>query len=373
MTRTADRSEAAPLPLCPPALLTDHCTALLAARGLPAMEAETVAQSLVHANLRGVDSHGVTRMPIYIDRLERGIVNPRPDIGIVHDRGATLSIDGDNGMGAVVASRALDLALTRVEAHGSVTIGIHNSNHYGSGAYYAEKAVQRDTVAFLYSNAPPTMAPWGGVDPYLGTNPYTFAAPAGDFPPVILDMATSVVARGKIIMAANSGEPIPPGWAIDKEGIETRDPQAALAGSVLPFGGAKGYGIAMMIDVMAGVMTGAAFGPRIGDLYKTLDAPQDVGVFMHLVHAGAFLPADMFKQRVDAMISQIKANRPARDVEEVMVPGEIEARMAKRRAREGIPLPVDLVDQLDRLASGDMPSLCRALGVGSHRTEEPRQ
>ncbi len=370
MTHTADRSEASPLPLCPSALLTDHCATLLAARGLPAMEAETVAQSLVHANLRGVDSHGVTRMPIYIDRLERGIVNPRPDIGIAHDRGATLSIDGDNGMGAVVASRALDLALDRVETHGSVTVGIHNSNHYGSGAYYAEKATRHDTVAFLYSNAPPTMAPWGGVDPYLGTNPYTFAAPAGRFPPIMLDMATSVVARGKIIMAANAGKPIPPGWAIDRDGVETRDALAALEGSVLPFGGAKGYGIAMMIDMMAGVMTGAAFGPRIGDLYKTLDVPQNVGVFIHLVHAGAFQPAEAFKRRMDEMIREIKANRPARGVEEVMVPGEIEARMAERRARDGIPLPVELVDQLDRLASPDMSSLGRALGLDGHRPEE---
>ena len=373
MTQTADRSEAAPLPLCPPALLTDHCAALLAARGLPPNEAETVAQSLVHANLRGVDSHGVTRMPIYVDRLERGIVNPRPDIAIVHDRRATLSVDGDNGMGAVVASRALDLALDRVETHGSVTMGIHNSNHYGSGAYYAEKAVRRDMVAFLYSNAPPTMAPWGGVDPYLGTNPYTFAAPAGRFPPVMLDMATSVVARGKIIMAANSGKQIPSGWAIDGDGVETRDAQAALEGSVLPFGGAKGYGIAMMIDMMAGVMTGAAFGPRIGDLYNTLDAPQNVGAFIHLVHAGAFQPAEAFKRRMDEMISEIKANRPARGIDEVMVPGEIEARMAERRACEGIPLPIDLVVQLDRLAPPDAPSLGGALGLDGHRPEETRQ
>lgn len=349
--------------LCPPALLTGHCTEILVARGLPRMDARIVAQSLVHANLRGVDSHGVTRMPIYAERIERGVVNPKPNVGVSHDRGATLSIDGNNGMGAVVACQALDLALDRVEAYGSVTVGIHNSNHYGAGAYYAEKAVQRDVIAFLYSNAPSTMAPWGGVDPYLGTNPYTFAAPAGRFAPVILDMASSVVARGKIILAASSGEQIPPGWAIDKDGVETRDAQAALEGSVLPFGGPKGYGIAMMVDMMAGIMTGAAHGPHIGDLYKTFDRPQNVGVFIHLVHAGAFQPADTFKRRMDEMICEIKASRPAKGVDEVLVPGEIEARTAACRAREGIPLPADLVRQLDRLAPPDAPTLCDTLGL----------
>ena len=362
-TSSAAKGDARQPLLCPPALLVEHCSAVLVGRGLSKTDAEIVARSLVHTNLRGVDSHGVTRMQIYVDRLERGLVNPKPQISITHDKGGTLLFDGDNGMGAVVTSQALDVALDRIEAHGSVTVGIRNSNHYGAGAFYAERAAQHDAVAFLYSNAPSTMALWGGVEPYLGTNPYTFAAPAGSCPPIILDMATSVVARGKIILAAESGDSIPPGWAIDKDGVETTDAQEALDGSVLPFGGPKGYGIALMVDMMAGIMTGAAFGPRIGDLYRNMDQPQNVGVFMQLVHAGAFQPVEAFKRSMDDMIKEIKTSRTAPGVDEVLVPGEIEAASAAERSSAGVPLPLDLVHQLDELAPPETPSLAVALGL----------
>ncbi|PWG61525.1 Ldh family oxidoreductase [Sediminicurvatus halobius] len=334
-----------------PEALQEHCSAILAHHGLPAADAGVVAASLVDANLRGVDSHGVTRMTIYVERLQRGLVAARPDIRVVQDRGASLLLDGDNGMGAVVASRALDIALERLPQHGSVTVGVRNTNHYGSGAYYAERAADAGAAAFLYSNAPSTMAPWGGVDPYLGTNPYTFAVPAGRYRPVILDMATSVVARGKIILAAERGERIPEGWAIDGEGRPTTDAQSALEGSVLPFGGPKGYGIALMVDIMAGVLTGAGFGPRIGDLYRDLEQPQNVGAFIHLTDVGAFLPMETFRARMDEMIEEIKSARRAAGVEEIFLPGEIERRTAERRRERGIPLPAETVAQLETLGS----------------------
>lgn len=347
---------------CPPDVLARHCAAILRHHGLPQAAAQTVADSLVHANLRGVDSHGVTRMGIYVERLERKLVSPDPAIRIVEDREAAFAVDGGNGMGAVVAMRALDMALERLERFGTVSVGIRNSNHYGAGAYYAERAAGADAAAFLYSNAPPTMAPWGGVDPYFGTNPYTFAVPAGRHPPIILDMATSVVARGKIILAAAAGNPIPAGWAIDAEGSPTTDAEAALQGSVLPFGGPKGYGIAMMIDVLAGVMTGAAFGPRVGDLYHGLEAPQNVGAFIQLTHVGAFMPVESFKQRLDTMIDEIKASRPGKGTGEVLVPGEVESRTAEDRARGGIPMPPSLLAELDRLGEAAGVSLQEAIG-----------
>jgi len=335
--------------LIAPDALKSHCSMILQYHGLPVADADVVSTSLVDANLRGVDSHGVSRMPIYIERLRRGLVTPNPQIRIISDRGASLLVDGDNGMGAVVTTKALELAQERLGQYGSVSVGIRNSSHYGSGAYYAEQAAARGAASFLYSNAPSTMAPWGGVDPYLGTNPYTFGVPAGKQAPIILDMATSVVARGKIILAADAGKEIPEGWAIDSEGRPTTNARAALDGSVLPFGGPKGYGIALMIDIMAGVLTGAGFGPRIGDLYRDFEKPQNVGAFLQLTDVSTFLPMEEFRARMSCMIDEIKSARRAAGVEEIFLPGEIERRKAEQRRERGIPLPEETVDNLNSL------------------------
>ena len=334
---------------CTAEKLTGFSAQVLHAHGLPQQDAETVANGLVHANLRGVDSHGVARIPIYADRLRQGLVNQTPNIRIIKDSGAALLVDGDNGMGAVVTTHALELGLERLDANGAVSIAIRNSNHYSAGSFYATQAVERNAAMWLYSNAPPTMAPWGGAKRYLGTNPYTFAAPAGKYDPIILDMATSVVARGRIILAAGRDEAIPEGWAVTVEGAATTDAQAALAGSVLPFGGPKGYGIALMIEIMSGILSGAGFGPRVGDLYEDFSKPQNVGSFMQLTRIDAFMPAEEFNQRMEMLISEIKASQPAQGVEEILVPGEIEARIARKRQQEGIPLARNTYDALQKL------------------------
>lgn len=335
--------------ICMADQLTTFGTQVFHAHGLHLRDAETVAKGLVHANLRGVDSHGVARMPIYAERLRRGLVNTTPGIAIAEDSGAALVVDGDNGMGAVVTTHALELGLERLEAHGSVSIAIRNSNHYGAGSFYAERAVARNAVIWLYSNAPPTMAPWGGAKRYLGTNPYTFACPAGRYPPVILDMATSVVARGKIILAAGRNERIPEDWAISEDGTPTTDAHAALKGSVLPFGGPKGYGIALMIEIVSGILSGAAFGPRIGDLYEDFSKPQNVGAFMQLSRIDAFLTIEEFNHRMETLVSEIKSCQPASGVDEILMPGEMEGRIAQERQRSGIPLPRNIFDALQAL------------------------
>jgi LDH2 family malate/lactate/ureidoglycolate dehydrogenase len=242
--------------------------------------------------------------------------------------------------------RALELGLEKVKQSGGVYVGVRRSNHYGAGAYYVQRAVARDVVAFAYSNAPPTMAPWGGVDPYVGTNPYAFGVPAGEHPPIILDMATSIVARGKIILAAERGESIPEGWAIDKHGNETTDAQEALEGSVLPFGGPKGYALSLMIDIMAGALTGAGFGPRVNSLYDNFDEPQDVGAFFQLIDIGQFADPAAFKANIDRMIEEIKASRKAAGTEEIFLPGEIEYRMEQEREASGIPVGAETVAEL---------------------------
>jgi LDH2 family malate/lactate/ureidoglycolate dehydrogenase len=285
-------------------------------------------------------------MGIYVDRIERRLVATEPEIEIVKDGGGALLVDGGNGMGAVVTMRALRFGLERVAAHGTCAVAIRNSNHYGAGAFYVKEAVRHNVTVHMYSNAPPTMAPWGGVDPYLGTNPYSFGVPSRKYHPIILDMASSVVARGKIILAAKQGKTIPQGWAIDQDGVPTTDAQKALDGSVLPFAGPKGYGIALMIDILAGILTSSNFGPRIPDLYRDLTHAQNIGAFMQFSDIGFFVPPDEFLDRVDTMIAEIKAARKAPGVEEIYLPGEIEALNEERRGREGLWLEKTTIDML---------------------------
>ncbi|MCF6409577.1 Ldh family oxidoreductase [Pseudalkalibacillus salsuginis] len=314
--------------------------------GLSSEDSHTVAESLVAANLRGVDSHGVTRVPIYVKRLKEGAVNPRPEIKVIQESDATLLIDGDDGMGQMVGRKAMELGIEKGKKSGGVHIGVTRSSHFGAGAYFVKRAVEEDMVAFAMSNAPSTMAPWGGIQPYFGTNPYAFGIPAGKHEPILLDMATSVVARGKIIMAAQDGNDIPTGWAIDDKGRPTTDSNAALAGSVLPFGGPKGYGIAMMIDIMSGVLTGAGFGPHINNIYGDYDKPQNVGHFFQLIDVNRFMPAELFKQRVDQMIDEIKSSPAAEGVEEIFVPGEIEYQAEQKRLENGIDLSEEVYEDI---------------------------
>src|SRR5918999_1653721 len=326
--------------------LRAFCEEIFRSCGMAGEDAHIVADSLVQANLRGVDSHGVTRVGIYVKRLKMVLVNPHPSVEVVRESAATLLVDGDNGMGQVVGVRALDLGLDKARESGAVSVGVRRSNHYGAGAYYVQRAVDRNTIAFAYSNAPPTMAPWGGVNPYVGTNPYAYGVPAGEHQPIILDMATSIVARGKIILAAERDEPIPEGWAVDIEGNPTTDAREALEGSVLPFGGPKGYAISLMIDIMAGALTGAGFGPRVNSLYDNFDEPQNVGAFFQLVDIGRFADPVTFKARIDQMIEEIKSTRKAVGTEEIFLPGEIEFRNEQQRRASGIPLGAETAAEL---------------------------
>jgi LDH2 family malate/lactate/ureidoglycolate dehydrogenase len=326
--------------------LRSFCEGIFISCGMVPEDASIVADGLVQSNLRGVDSHGVMRVGIYAKRLKMGLVNPRPEVKIVRESAATLLVDGDNGMGQVVGVRALELGLDKVKHSGGVYVGVRRSNHYGAGAHYVQRAVAQDVVAFAYSNAPPTMAPWGGVDPYVGTNPYAFGVPAGGHPPIILDMATSIVARGKIILAAERGESIPAGWAIDKHGNQTTDAQEALQGSVLPFGGPKGYALSLMIDIMAGALTGAGFGPRVNSLYDNFEEPQDVGAFFQLIDISQFANPAAFKANIDRMIEEIKSSRRAPGTEKIFLPGEIEYRTEEQRLASGIPVEATTVAEL---------------------------
>ena len=318
--------------------LRDFVAAVFSKAGVPEDEAALIGESLTEADLTGVESHGVSRVPIYLKRIELGVVNAVARLDVLADLPGALVLDGCNSMGIVTGVRAMDLAIAKAETSGSVFVTIRNSNHFGVAAFFTRRALGKGMIGYAGSNAPSTMAPWGGIKPYMGTNPFSIAIPAGSELPVVIDMATSVVAQGKIIMAGKEGKPIPFGWAITKDGDPTDDPKAALEGTVLPFGGPKGYAVSLMLDVLSGVLSGAAFGPYLCNMWNDFKNPQNVGHYFTVLDVKKFLPLDEFKGKMDTMIRDIKASPRAKGVDEIFLPGEMEHRKREKRLVDGIPL-----------------------------------
>lgn len=317
---------------------------------MPERDAETVARVLVSANLRGVDTHGVARIPAYVERFRRGIVDPRPTIRTTSRMPWAADIDGGNGMGPVVAQAAMDAVLHRADTLGIGVVTARHSNHFGAAAHYALQAVDRGCIGLCLSPASRSLAPFGSREPFFGTNPIAVAMPAGAHSPWVMDMATSVAARGHIRLAARHGRPIPEGWALDAEGRPTTEAEKAMSGVMLPFSGAKGSAIAMMIDILGGVLAGSAFGGEIRDMNQDFDAPQDVGHFFLAFKIEGLMPLAEFNARMDAEIARLKALQPAAGFSEVLYPGEPEARTAAERARSGIPLSPPVIESLRPIA-----------------------
>lgn len=329
--------------------LYEYISKVLQTTGLSKENSDIVSDSLIYANLRGVDSHGVTRLPIYMKRLTAGAINKNPEISVVKETKTSLLIDGDNSMGQVVGNKAIDLGVKKAKKDGGAFVGINNSNHFGSAAYFIQKALNHDMIAFAMSNAPSTMAPWGGVKPYFGTNPYAFGFPTLNSPPIILDMATSIVARGKIIMAAQKGEQIPHGWAIDNKGNSTTNAQEALDGTVLPFGGPKGYAISLMIDILSGVLTGAGYGTHVNNIYGDLDKTQNVGHFFKIINIDNFMNINNFKNRLNQMVNEIKNVPAISEKNEIFLPGEIEYNTEQKRKEKGIPIDNKVYEDIKKV------------------------
>lgn len=334
--------------------LRRYAAAVLVSLGVPGGDADRVSDSLVRSNLGGVDSHGVSRLMIYTKRIREGRIAAQPKIHL-EASGAVLRVDGGNGLGQVVALRALEAAIPVAAELGLAGIAIRRSNHFGAASYYCEWACRRDLALLALTNSPPGIPPHGGKRAYLGTNPVAFGFPTRQGPPLIVDMSSSVVARGKIILAAREGEAIPPGWAIDREGRETTDPEEALQGAVLPFGGVKGYALATAVEVLSGVLSGAAFGPHVGNLYEEGQPIADVGHFFLLMDISRWMPRDVYYQRIDQMLRELKSVSRADGVEEILYPGEGRERRIRRREKEGIPL--------SREVATDLKELGRSCGV----------
>jgi len=309
---------------------------LLRAYDLPDEDAAIVASCLVSADLRGVDTHGLCRIPIYLDRVRKKLINVRPTLKPNRVTPVAASLDGDNGFGFVVGMRAIHEAIDMAKTYGIGVVSVKRSTHFGMAASYAMPAVEAGMMAMVFSNASPAMPPWGGKDMMLGTNPFCLAAPAGKHPAVILDMSPAVAARGKIRRAERRGEKIPLGYALDAEGRPTTDPTVALGGVVLPIGEHKGSGLSMFMDIFGGVISGANFGGEVGDQYK-VGTPQDVGHFFLAMRPNLFVSEQDYRARIDTLIDRVHGAPKAHGVTEILVPGEPEDRYEAERRKSGIP------------------------------------
>jgi LDH2 family malate/lactate/ureidoglycolate dehydrogenase len=327
--------------------LTGFCSAVLTKLGAPLEQATAIAGNLVAADLQGVASHGVVRLPIYVERLRAGVVNPRPNVRVVRETTTTAVVDGDNGMGQWVAMRAMQTAIDKGLSGGCAFVSVRNSNHFGAAAYYSHMAVAHDMIGFSFTiGGINHMTPWGGAKAILGNNPLSIALPAGEERPIVLDMACSVAARGKIIVSAKDGTPIPSDWAVGPDGQTTTDPAEALKGFVLPVGGPKGYALTLMIGLLSTMLSGAAFGSEVTDMYEDLERPQNVGHLFGVLPIACFEPIEVYKRRVDKAIREIRNVPRAQGVERIYLPGEREQILAEVQCRSGIPVKRSVLAEL---------------------------
>jgi len=318
--------------------------------GVSTRNAAIIADNLVQGEIHGLPSHGVSRLlPAYLRRLRAGGTNLNPDIRVVRRQKGCAIVDGDEGPGAVVGDYAMHLAMDLAREHGSGWVAVRNSSHFGAAFLFARQALSEGMIGFAATNSVVQMAPYGGREKVLGTNPLCVAVPGGERGDIILDMATSAVARGKIQMAALEGKEIPLGWVVDENDQPTTDPNRAAR--LLPLGGYKGYGLALVVEILTAVLSGARFSVDVGSLFQHPEGHQSIGHFFGAIDIRCFLSLDEFKQRMDALIQLMKSVPLAPDATEILVPGEPEARKAKAHRRDGIPLSEAVLAILEGLAS----------------------
>ncbi len=331
--------------------LDDFVQTVFVALGVPREDARIAAHVLVEADLTGRQTHGVSRLPLYASRLEKEVMNPRPNIR--PEPGAfpiVTRINGDNGLGPVVAWRAMEHSIALAENHGMGVAAVHLSNHAGAMSAYCEEAADRGFILMALTNSPPGIPPWGGRKAFLGTNPIAFGIPRGESrPAIVVDLATSVVARGNIIQAARLGEPIPDGWAIDEQGQATTDAARALKGAVLPMAGSKGYALALVVEIFSGILSGAAVGPQVKNPYNDYSGAPDVGHFFWALNPAGFGPVDALYEALLDLERNIRQVPPIEGAS-IRLPGERSNATRRESLDRGIPLDTDLLHDLTGLA-----------------------
>lgn len=348
--------------LISPAALRAFTTDIFLAMGCSDTHASLAADVLLSADLRGIDSHGVARLKGYVRLWENKRINTAPNITIVHQTPTTATVDGDAGLGLVVAPFAMQLAIEKAAQYGSGWVSVRNSNHFGIAAYHALMAVKQDMIGFAMTNASPLVAPTFSSERLLGTNPMCYAFPAGKYPPVVVDMATSAAANGKLEIAQRLGSQVPEGLIQDKEGQFTTDPHAlAQGGALVPLGSDythgshKGFGLSATVDILSAVLSGANYGPWVPPFVSFLQPPADpvglgIGHFVGAMRVDGFRPVDEFKAHLDNWIARFKSAATVQPNQQVIIPGEPELTAEADRSQNGIPLVDAVVTDLNTLA-----------------------
>jgi LDH2 family malate/lactate/ureidoglycolate dehydrogenase len=328
--------------------LLEFATSSLVACGVDAEDAALVARSVVAADLEGHGSHGLIRLPMYCRRLRSGVIDPKARPALIRETASTAMLDARNCLGPVSARRAAEIATGKAAATGVGVCAVRNGNHLGALAFHLRDICkQRGQIVLAFSNSAPGLAPPGGRRPYLGTNPIAAAIPTGE-EPVMVDMATSQVARGRVMRALRLGEPIPGDWAADSEGRPTTDPKAALEGWMLPMGGPKGFALALLVEALTGVLSDSGVGPEVGGNYINTDKPSRSGHCFIAIDPGAF--GEGYRERMDGLVSGIRAVEPVEAGRPVRVPGDRRRAERAERERDGVELPSEVVAELNLLA-----------------------
>ena len=324
--------------------------------------ATLAADVLIKADMRGIDSHGVARLTGYVRLWEKGRINTNPNIQIVNETPSTATVDGGAGLGLVVAPFAMKIAIEKAKQYGSGWVAIRNSNHFGIAGYHALMAVEQDMIGYAMTNASPLVAPTFSNERMLGTNPMCYGFPAGKYPPVVVDMATSAAANGKLEIAQRSGKQVPEGWIQDASGNYTTDPHALKSGgSLLPLGSDrehgshKGFGLSAVVDILSGVLSGANYGPWVPPFVSFLEPPTDpvgtgIGHFVGAMRVDGFRPVDEFRDNMDNWIARFKSASTIDPSQKVIIPGEPELEAETDRKQNGIPLVDAVVNDLNELA-----------------------
>jgi LDH2 family malate/lactate/ureidoglycolate dehydrogenase len=324
---------------------------------IPRQDAEAVAEALVYANLREIDSHGFERVPVYMRRISAGLAGGSDRMTVISERGGLCCFDAGQGLGPAVGCKASDHAGDLARRHGIGLVSVRNSTNFGAAGFYALRLARAGLIGLVTTNAPKMMAPHGAAEPFLGSNPIAIGVPLGDRDEFVLDMSTTIVARGKIRRAQTLGEGLPPGLALDAGGRPTTEAAEALAGMLLPVGGPKGSGLSLAVTLLVGILAGADFDDEVASIYLDGDRVQNLGQLFLAIDPSGITDADAWSARVDGLVERLRNLRPQPGVDEVQYPGVGSASRARRRAAEGIPLGLSEIE--------DVANACRECGAGA--------
>jgi len=330
-------------------VLNEFCINILIKSGMNLKDAEIISDTLMFAELRNVKSHGIVRLPTYIERMQKGVVNLYADMKFINNNSAAVTtLDADNGMGQLAGHMAMKEAMRIARLYGIGMVAVKNSNHFGVASYYSMMALEENMIGLAMTNASPAIAPFGTKSPLLGTNPLTAAVPASKGKPIVLDMSMSTVARGRIRMFALQNKEMPMDWGFDQEGNPTSDPNEALKGSLVPIGGVKGSGMSLIVDLLTGVLTGTSVTGEVKNITDMTGKSNTSHVFI-AINISSFRDTEIYKEDVDNVIEKIKS-LPPKGNNEVFMAGEIEQDLMDKRKSEGIPVEIEVVEKLNKLA-----------------------